>query len=106
MKKLFLILCLTCSTQFLMAQGNGKISGTVMDGKTNQPVEFATIALTDATGKTLNGTIADAKGKFTIDKVANGTYSVVVSFILQIVLSTKCGRLTSVGLSTSRRGTL
>lgn len=81
MKKLFLILCLTCSTQFLMAQGNGKISGTVMDGKTNQPVEFATIALTDATGKTLNGTIADAKGKFTIDKVANGTYSVVVSFI-------------------------
>lgn len=81
MKKLLVILCLTCSTQFLMAQGNGKVSGVVMDGKTNQPVEFATIALTDATGKTLNGTIADGKGKFTIEKIANGSYTVVISFI-------------------------
>jgi len=69
------------SAQDQSAKGNGKISGIIMDAKTNQPVEFATVALTDAAGKTIDGTIADAKGKFTIIKVADGTYSVVISFI-------------------------
>lgn len=85
MKKLVLIILFISAVAVLFAQeqpkGNGKISGIVADAKTNQPVEFATIALTDASGKTLNGTIADAKGKFIIDKIANGTYTVVISFI-------------------------
>jgi outer membrane receptor protein involved in Fe transport len=63
-------------------QGNGKITGTVIDNSNQQPVEFATIALEDpATGKPVNGTVADEKGKFTITKVAEGTYRVVISFI-------------------------
>lgn len=62
-------------------EGNGKISGTVLDAGSGQPVEFATIALNDASGKTVNGTIADAKGKFIIEKVAEGSFSVVISFI-------------------------
>ncbi len=86
MKKLFILITLLSLTAVLSAQdqtpkGNGKISGTVIDTKTNQPVEFATVALTDASGKTIDGTIADAKGKFTISKVADGTYSLVISFI-------------------------
>lgn len=60
---------------------NGRISGTVLDAETNAPVEFATVALNDAAGKVVNGTVADAKGKFTITKIADGTYSVVISFI-------------------------
>jgi outer membrane receptor for ferrienterochelin and colicin len=63
------------------AQGNGRILGVVMDAKSKQPVEFATIALTDKDGKTVNGTIADAKGKFEIEKIANGTYTITISFI-------------------------
>lgn len=63
-------------------EGNGKISGTVLDAESNAPVEFATIALHDAaTNKVVNGTVADGKGKFTITKVEDGTYNVVVSFI-------------------------
>ena len=54
------------------AKGTGKISGTIIDNATNQPVEFATIALIDANGKTIDGTIADAKGKFTIHKISDG----------------------------------
>jgi outer membrane receptor protein involved in Fe transport len=62
--------------------GNGKISGTVSDAESNAPVEFATIALYDAaTNKVVNGAVADAKGKFVISKVADGTYNVVISFI-------------------------
>jgi outer membrane receptor protein involved in Fe transport len=64
------------------AKGDGRISGSIIDSSTNQPVEFATIALVDpATNKPVDGTVADEKGKFTISKVANGTYKVVISFI-------------------------
>lgn len=62
--------------------GNGKISGTIIDGETNTPVEFATVALYDATTeKVVNGTVADGKGKFAITKIADGNYNVVISFI-------------------------
>lgn len=86
MKKLFTLLYLLGATILTQAQdqapkGNGKISGIIIDNGTNQPVEFATIALTDATGKTIDGTIADAKGKFIINKVADGNYTVTISFI-------------------------
>ena len=64
------------------AKGTGKISGTIVDATSNQPVEFATVAINDpATGKPVDGTVADEKGKFTINKVANGNFKVVVSFI-------------------------
>ena len=63
-------------------KGNGKIQGTVMDTDTNQPVEFANVALLDpATEKPIDGAVADDKGKFIIPKVAPGTYSVAISFI-------------------------
>ncbi len=86
MKKVFTLIFLLSAALLTQAQeqaqkGTGKISGTVVDNGTNQPVEFATIALIDATGKTIDGTIADAKGKFIIAKIADGKYSVAISFI-------------------------
>jgi outer membrane receptor for ferrienterochelin and colicin len=63
-------------------KGNAKISGSVVDAESNQPVEFATVALLDpATGKPVDGSICDVDGKFTITKVAEGTYDVAISFI-------------------------
>jgi outer membrane receptor protein involved in Fe transport len=85
MKNLLTLIAFLGTATLLFAQeipkGTGKISGIVMDAKSNQPVEFATIALTDLKGKTVDGTIADAKGKFTISKVADGTYNILISFI-------------------------
>ena len=47
----------------ILADANAKISGTVVDAESNAPVEFATIALHDATtDKVVNGSVADAKG--------------------------------------------
>lgn len=64
------------------APGNSRITGTVQDAETQQPVEFATVALTAVDSeKPIDGTVCDDKGKFTITKVAAGTYNVVVSFI-------------------------
>ena len=64
------------------AKGNGKITGNVTDNTTKQPVEFATVALTDLTSdKPINGAICDEKGKFIITKVPNGAYRLIISFI-------------------------
>jgi outer membrane receptor protein involved in Fe transport len=65
-----------------VAKGNGKITGIVIDSLDNVPVQFATIALNNPeTGKPIDGTIADEKGKFTLSKVPNGSFDVVISFV-------------------------
>lgn len=82
MKRIFTILILLGSFTAAFAQGTGKISGVVTDGSNNQPVEFATIALIDpSSGKTVDGTVCDDKGKFTLPKVAAGIYKLQISFI-------------------------
>src|SRR5688572_22638685 len=63
-------------------KGSGKISGVIMDGETNKPVEFANVALIDTkTDKTVDGTMADEKGKFTLNKIVEGNYSISITFI-------------------------
>ncbi|GAB3837053.1 TonB-dependent receptor domain-containing protein [Hymenobacter jeollabukensis] len=63
-------------------RGNGRISGTVLDATTKQPVEFATVALLPATGEQpLDGAVADDKGRFSLKGLAPGSYRLSVSFI-------------------------
>jgi outer membrane receptor protein involved in Fe transport len=101
MKKLSLLLCLATLVQAGYSQPsgpssapgstnmsrpisdeNGKISGMVVDAVNNQAVEYATVALVNpATDKPVDGTVCDDKGKFILNKVADGNYKVVISFI-------------------------
>src|SRR3990170_8617550 len=85
MKKFLVLLILVGSGVMVHAQdgkGNGKILGSVTDAETNQPVEYANVALVDpATQKPVNGAVCDDKGKFVIQKIAPGTYTVTISFI-------------------------
>ncbi|WP_020606037.1 TonB-dependent receptor domain-containing protein [Spirosoma spitsbergense] len=62
-------------------KGNAKITGYVVDSTLTKAVEFATIALYTADDKLIDGTVADDKGKFTLNKLAPGTYKVLLSFI-------------------------
>src|SRR5882672_3039336 len=63
-------------------KGTGKISGTVVDGENNMPVEFANVALIDSkTEKVVDGTMCDDKGKFILHKIVEGTYSISITFI-------------------------
>ncbi len=82
MKQIFTFLFLCLCGFGATAQGNGKISGIVIDSLSQKPVEFANVALAiPATGVPIDGTICDEKGQFTISRIAPGNYEVKISFI-------------------------
>jgi len=59
----------------------GKITGKVT-GADNEPVSYATVVLVDnKTQKQVNGNITDEKGKFKLEDVVTGSYTLKVSFI-------------------------
>lgn len=63
-------------------KGNAKISGYVVDSTLTKAVEFANVAVYNTlTNKLIDGTVADDKGKFTITKLAPGTYKLLVTFL-------------------------
>ncbi|WP_461106412.1 TonB-dependent receptor [Spirosoma koreense] len=63
-------------------RGNAKLTGTVIDSTSGKPVEFASIALVDSkTKKPIDGTVADDKGKFTLNKLPEGDFQLLISFV-------------------------
>ncbi|GAB3987360.1 outer membrane beta-barrel family protein [Spirosoma daeguense] len=63
-------------------KGNAKIIGSVVDSTQSKAIEFASVALYNrATNKTIDGTVADEKGKFALTKLVAGNYDVLVSFV-------------------------
>ncbi len=81
-----LLLILGCGQLYAqnapVSKGTGKITGVVVDSTNSQTVSFATVTLLNpVTNKPVDGTISDEKGKFTLSKIADGTYSVSVFFI-------------------------
>lgn len=62
--------------------GNGKIAGTVIDSATSKPIEFATVSLiSNATGKPVNGSVTDNAGRFQLQKIDEGAYSLKIAFL-------------------------
>ena len=63
-------------------KGNAKITGYAIDSTLTKAVEFANVALYDiTTGKLVDGTVADEKGKFALPRLAPGSYRLLVSFL-------------------------
>jgi len=61
---------------FVYAQ-SGVIKGTVLDGKTNQPLPYASVYF----NYTTIGTYTDDQGKFILSGLAPGEYDLIVSYI-------------------------
>ncbi|HIG33239.1 MAG TPA: TonB-dependent receptor, partial [Flavobacteriales bacterium] len=60
----------------------GSISGKIIDSKTGNPLEYASISLTNTSwGKIIEGTITDAKGRFYMNKIRSGKYQISVSYL-------------------------
>ena len=63
-------------------KGNAKITGYAIDSAMTKAVEFANVALYEiSTGKLVDGTVADEKGKFTLSRLAPGSYRLLISFL-------------------------
>jgi outer membrane receptor protein involved in Fe transport len=61
--------------------GYGKLTGKLVEDGSGEPIPFATVALIDASGVTVDGTIADDNGDFIIKSIPAGTYKIQASFI-------------------------
>lgn len=57
------------------------VSGQVLDGKTGEPIIFASIALFSKDGVLIAGTETDLDGKYSLQIVDAGTYYIESSFI-------------------------
>ena len=88
--KIVLGLILVMSALQLLAQPKGRgyksnwkvsIEGTVIDSSSKAPIQFATVKLLDNKGQYINGIITNEKGKYTLDTIPAGTYSIQVDFM-------------------------
>ena len=76
----FLAWCLALMcTMGAMAQGI--VKGQVFDKNTGEPLEFINVTVShQGQTKILKGAITDIEGKFSISELANGSYTLTVSF--------------------------
>ena len=80
MNKLFLALTLTLLTVIVSAQSI-TVKGQIIDQTTKAPLEYATVAFTNATDTSLiNGGITNEKGQYSID-LSSGTYNITYEYI-------------------------
>ncbi len=83
---LYLIILIALPVYAYLPEGEnplvGTVYGTIKDGATQSPVEFANIALYSIIDSSLvTGAITDAKGEFDLTNVPFGDYYLVVQFI-------------------------
>ncbi|MEW6655117.1 MAG: TonB-dependent receptor, partial [Bacteroidota bacterium] len=63
-------------------QLSGRVTGIVVDAQSNQPIEYANVVIYRWKDSTVaNGTVSNAEGKFTIDRIMNGRYFMKISYI-------------------------
>jgi len=90
MKRIIILILISCS--FITAKAQlgvgggsttvGKISGTLIDSVSKQPLSYASVALFRSTGKSpINGVLTDDKGNFKIDGIHPGEYKIRITYV-------------------------
>jgi hypothetical protein len=80
-KKLLLLLFFTISSVAFAQTRPGSLRGKVTNAKTGETIPFANIAIKNAGGSIVTGGSTDLDGKYNINPVTAGTYTVEVSSI-------------------------
>jgi len=82
------MITLPCSAQFGGGRGGGgaaaltgSISGEILDDGTGEALPYATVVLLTDTGRETNGDVTDEKGRFKLQNIKLGSYSIVLSYI-------------------------
>ncbi len=84
MKTFFTAILLLFSFVYFQASGQvkGKIKGQAVDGNTQKPIEFASVALLSASDSSIvKGAITDTLGVFDLNGLAEGSYIITISSI-------------------------
>lgn len=77
----FLFLFVSVNT-YAQSKSGLKVTGKVLDTATNQPIEYASVGVTDQqTNKVITGTITDANGAFEIGGIPSGTFTISIDFV-------------------------
>jgi len=77
-----IFLLISCYCNLSAQNESGFINGTVIDKKTGQPIEYASVQLTAASNKIVIKTaISSKKGNFHLDSIAMGTYYLKVNYM-------------------------
>jgi hypothetical protein len=78
----FLFLVLSAFISFSQKKDNNsnKLNGIIFDKETKQPLEYATIVLTNTDNNEVTGGITDPNGKFNI-KIEQGNYNIAIEFL-------------------------
>jgi outer membrane receptor protein involved in Fe transport len=80
--RLFFTLLLFTTITAVAQTGNGTISGRLMDGATNKPLDFATVSLVNkADSKPVKGMQTDLDGNFKLTGINDGYYLLRISFV-------------------------
>jgi ferric enterobactin receptor len=80
--KVFFLLAGFVFCMQLSAQTKGSISTRIVDSLTKKPIEYATISIINqSTDKVVDGGTTDDKGVFKVEKLAEGTYKMLVYFV-------------------------
>ncbi len=86
--KIFFLFIFILVSVNLFAQ-KGSVSGRITDSETNQPLEYASVAVYNAVDSSLiNGTITTGSGIFKIEKIPDGTHFARVQFLGYETLTT------------------
>ncbi|MGI4885623.1 MAG: TonB-dependent receptor domain-containing protein [Janthinobacterium lividum] len=64
-----------------LGRADGRLSGTVTDAATGQPVAYASVAVLNAAGAPVGGGVCGRDGQFALPGVPPGTYALRVSFL-------------------------
>lgn len=82
-KQLSILWALLFSVGMVNAQqgdGQGKISGRIVDSNTGNAIGNASIGLLNQDNKEVNGTTSNEKGEFSLDHISSGSYKVAVFY--------------------------
>lgn len=77
----FLLSLVTLVMCGLTALAQGTVRGKIVDKQTNEAIQYVNVAVTGTGGKLVKGIVTDAQGQFDIGGLADGAYTLQVSFV-------------------------
>lgn len=82
MKRLLTTTCLLWAVVVCALAQSGAVRGKIVDAQSKEALEFVTVSVNKAgTSELLKGTVTDVDGNFNIKGLANGNYTLSVTFV-------------------------